>query len=178
MMNMLKKYLRKVVNTLKKYEFILEGLDCANCANKIQYKFTENINYYNVVVNFNTLKLSFETEDDFEVDLDEVSRVVKSLEPDVIVHYIDEHYKEVVTHDDEHEHVHDEHCEHEHEMHHEHEDDKEEHNHDVENKTSKTKKKNNNLLRILCGLIVMLTIALVDMPEEYSLVLLLIFLYY
>ena len=123
------------------------------------------------MVNFNTLKLSFETEDDFEVDLDEVSRVVKSLEPDVIVHYIDEHYKEVVTHDDENEHVHDEHCEHEHEMHHEHEDDKEEHNHDVENKTSKTKKKNNNLLRILCGLIVMLTIALVDMPEEYSLVL-------
>ena len=159
------------MNTLKKYEFILEGLDCANCANKIQYKFTENINYYNVVVNFNTLKLSFETEDDFEVDLDEVSRVVKSLEPDVIVHYIDEHYKEVVTHDDENEHVHDEHCEHEHEMHHEHEDDKEEHNHDVENKTSKTKKKNNNLLRILCGLILMLTIALVDMPEEYSLVL-------
>lgn len=159
------------MNTLKKYEFILEGLDCANCANKLQYKFTENINYYNVVVNFNTLKLSFETEDDFEVDLDEVSRVVKSLEPDVIVHYIDEHYKEVVTHDDENEHVHDEHCEHEHEMHHEHEDDKEEHNHDVENKTSKTKKKNNNLLRILCGLILMLTIALVDMPEEYSLVL-------
>lgn len=159
------------MNTLKKYEFILEGLDCANCANKIQYKFTENINYYNVVVNFNTLKLSFETEDDFEVDLDEVSRVVKSLEPDVIVHYIDEHYKEVVIHDDENEHVHDEHCEHEHEMHHEHEDDKEEHNHDVENKTSKTKKKNNNLLRILCGLILMLTIALVDMPEEYSLVL-------
>ena len=159
------------MNTLKKYEFILEGLDCANCANKIQYKFTENINYYNVVVNFNTFKLSFETEDDFEVDLDEVSRVVKSLEPDVIVHYIDEHYKEVVTHDDENEHVHDEHCEHDHEMHHEHEDDKEEHNHDVENKTSKTKKKNNNLLRILCGLILMLTIALVDMPEEYSLVL-------
>ena len=159
------------MNTLKKYEFILEGLDCANCANKLQYKFTENINYYNVVVNFNTLKLSFETEDDFEVDLDEISRVVKSLEPDVIVHYIDEHYKEVVTHDDENEHVHDEHCEHEHEMHHEHEDDKEEHNHDVENKTSKTKKKNNNLLRILCGLIVMLTIALVDMLEEYSLVL-------
>ena len=159
------------MNTLKKYEFILEGLDCANCANKIQYKFTENINYYNVVVNFNTLKLSFETEDDFEVDLDEVSRVVKSLEPDVIVHYIDEHYKEVLTYDNENEHVHDEHCEHEHEMHHEHEDDKEEHNHDVENKTSKTKKKNNNLLRILCGLILMLTIALVDMPEEYSLVL-------
>lgn len=159
------------MNTLKKYEFILEGLDCANCANKLQYKFTENINYYNVVVNFNTLKLSFETEDDFDVDLDEVSRVVKSLEPDVIVHYIDEHYKEVVTHDDENEHVHDEHCEHEHEMHHEHEDDKEEHNHDVENKTSKTKKNNNNLLRILCGLILMLTIALVDMPEEYSLVL-------
>ena len=38
MMIMLKKFLRKVVNTLKKYEFYLENLDCANCANKIQYK--------------------------------------------------------------------------------------------------------------------------------------------
>ena len=54
------------MNTLKKYEFYLENLDCANCANKIQYKFTENKFYYNVVVNFNTLKLSFETEDDIE----------------------------------------------------------------------------------------------------------------
>ena len=60
------------MNTLKKYEFYLENLDCANCANKIQYKFTENKFYYNVVVNFNTLKLSFETEDDIEVDVEEV----------------------------------------------------------------------------------------------------------
>ena len=50
------------MNTLKKYEFRLEGLDCANCANKIQNKIAENEDYKNVVVNFNTLKLSFETE--------------------------------------------------------------------------------------------------------------------
>ena len=50
------------MNTLKKYEFRLEGLDCANCANKIQNKISENKDYKDVVVNFNTLKLSFETE--------------------------------------------------------------------------------------------------------------------
>ena len=61
MMSMLEKYLRKVVNTLKKYEFILEGLDCANCANKIQNKLSENNDYKNVNVNFNTLKLTLET---------------------------------------------------------------------------------------------------------------------
>ena len=62
MMSMLEKYLRKVVNTLMKYEFLLEGLDCANCANKIQNKLAENSDYKNVNVNFNTLKLSFESE--------------------------------------------------------------------------------------------------------------------
>ena len=66
-----------------KYEFLLEGLDCANCANKIQNKLAENSDYKNVNVNFNTLKLSFESE--LENVFSEVEKVVKSLEPDVEV---------------------------------------------------------------------------------------------
>ena len=162
------------MNTLKKYEFYLENLDCANCANKIQYKFTENRFYYNVVVNFNTLKLSFETEDDIEVDVDEVTRIVKSLEPEVEVHYLNDENR----HEFEHKHIEvceDEHCHEEHEHEHEHN-----HNHEnlenVEEKQpeknkKKDKKKNNNLKRILFGLLLMLVILFVDMPEEYSLVL-------
>ena len=69
------------MNILKKYEYILKNLDCANCANKIQNKLAENKDYKNVVVNFNTLKLSFESElEDVKKD---VENTVKSLEPDV-----------------------------------------------------------------------------------------------
>ena len=72
------------MNILKKYEYILKNLDCANCANKIQNKLAENKDYKNVVVNFNTLKLSFESElEDVKKD---VENTVKSLEPDVEKH--------------------------------------------------------------------------------------------
>ena len=108
---MLEKFLRKVVNTLKKYEFILEGLDCANCANKIQDKLAENENYINVNVNFNTLKLTFESE--LEVHKEDIVYVVKLIEPDVEILTIEESKKHTSNcgHDHNHEHNH----EHEHE---------------------------------------------------------------
>ena len=68
---------------MKKYEFKLEGLGCANCANKIQAKVAENEDYKNVVLNFNTLKLSFETE--VEVEDESIISIVKAIEPDVNV---------------------------------------------------------------------------------------------
>lgn len=135
------------MSILKKYEFILEGLDCANCANKIQNKFEENQSYHNVVVNFNTLKLSFETEE--IVDINEVSRVVKSLEPEVEVFFLNN------------EHNHDQ------EEHHDH--DVENHEHDKKN--NKKDKKNKDLIRIFVGLILMLIITFVELPEMLSMLL-------
>lgn len=67
---------------LKKYEFILKNLDCANCANKIQNKISENDKFKNVNVNFNTLKLTYEAENE---NRDVIEKIVKSLEPDVEV---------------------------------------------------------------------------------------------
>lgn len=71
------------MNILKKYEYILKDLDCANCANKIQNKLSENSDYKNVVVNFNTLRLSLESElDDVK---NNIVKVVGELEPEVEV---------------------------------------------------------------------------------------------
>ncbi len=67
---------------LKKYEFILKNLDCANCANKIQNKIAENQEFQNVVVNFNTLRLTYEAETENKV---KIVQIVKSLEPEVEV---------------------------------------------------------------------------------------------
>ena len=64
---------------MKKYQYKLEGLDCANCANKIQEELSKNKKLKNVMVNFAKLQLAYETED---VSKEEVEKVVKSIEPD------------------------------------------------------------------------------------------------
>ena len=47
---------------MKSYRYILEGLDCANCAKKIEDKIASTEGYKDVSVNFSTLKLSFKSD--------------------------------------------------------------------------------------------------------------------
>ena len=47
---------------MKSYKYILEGLDCANCAKKIEDKIANTKGYEQVNVNLSTLKLSFQTD--------------------------------------------------------------------------------------------------------------------
>ena len=49
------------MNILKNYKYILEGLDCASCAKKVEDKIASTDGYEDVTVNFSTLKLSFKT---------------------------------------------------------------------------------------------------------------------
>lgn len=65
---------------MKKYEFILKGLDCTVCANEIQEKLKKNPKLYNVNVNFAKLKLTYETD---EVTVEEVRKAVEEQEPEV-----------------------------------------------------------------------------------------------
>ena len=44
---------------LKNYKYYLENLDCANCAKKIENAISEDERFQNVIVNFNTLTISF-----------------------------------------------------------------------------------------------------------------------
>ena len=70
---------------LKKYEYILKNLDCANCANKIQNKIAENKEYKNVIVNFNTLKLTLYSElEENKIEKD-IKEIIEKLEPEVEV---------------------------------------------------------------------------------------------
>lgn len=71
---------------MKSYKYKLEGLDCANCAKKIEEKIAATDSYENVVVNFSTSKLSFQTtKENKEKIEEEIKQIVHSLEPDVIV---------------------------------------------------------------------------------------------
>lgn len=47
---------------MKKYEFKIAGLDCANCANEIQEELSKNSDLSNVIVSFAKQKLSYETD--------------------------------------------------------------------------------------------------------------------
>lgn len=75
-----------------KYRFKLNGLDCPNCASKIEVKLNNDKNIRNASVNFSKLTVSLET--DLESDVKKyVSDIVKSIEPDVIVLDIKEEVK-------------------------------------------------------------------------------------
>lgn len=141
------------MNILKKYEFLLDGLDCANCANKIQNKFAENLDYKNVNVNFNTLKLSFESElEDVFID---VEKIVKNLEPDVEVidlqknskKFKEDNYKKENSYCKLHTHNNEDKYYKKHEYF--------EYNHDIKNDIKKSKK-NMNITRLIIGIILMI----------------------
>ena len=67
---------------MKSYRFILQGLDCPNCAKKIENKVASFEEYKDVIVNFSTLTLSFKTEKEENVEED-IRRIVKTVMPDV-----------------------------------------------------------------------------------------------
>ena len=67
-----------------KYTFKLSGLDCANCANKIEIKLNEHKDIDKAIVNFNKLIITvYSNKPDFNVD--EVKKIVNEIEPDVCV---------------------------------------------------------------------------------------------
>ena len=68
---------------MKSYKYTLEGLDCANCAKKIEDEIAKTKGYEDVIVNFSTLKLTFKSDNPNAKK--EVTEIVRKLEPDVEV---------------------------------------------------------------------------------------------
>lgn len=67
-----------------KYTFKLSGLDCANCANKIEIKLNEHKDIDKAIVNFNKLIITvYSNKPDFNVN--EVKKIVNEIEPDICV---------------------------------------------------------------------------------------------
>lgn len=67
-----------------KQTFILEGLDCANCAAKIERAVGSLDGVTSASVNFMTTKMILELNDnDTEKTLQSVKKTVKKIEPDV-----------------------------------------------------------------------------------------------
>ena len=112
--------------------YILENLDCANCAAKIERKLSKLPELSDVSVTFATKQLRFAAEDP-EAVLPKIRETIQSMEPDVeVVERTRSRRKAAETHN--HEHHHHEHgeecgCGHDH---HDHDHDHEEHHHEHE----------------------------------------------
>ena len=71
---------------MMKKVFRLEGLDCANCAAKIEKGINELEGVNEATVNFMTTKLTIEGDSEKMSEIVEsVEKIVKKFEPDVIV---------------------------------------------------------------------------------------------
>ena len=69
--------------------YSIEGIDCANCAAKIEDKINRIKNIEEANLNFMMGKLSIEfkvsTDEEVEEIMEEVRKLVKKLEPDAII---------------------------------------------------------------------------------------------
>lgn len=72
------------MNILKSYKYYLKNLDCANCARKIEETLAKNEDFKDIIVNFNTLTVSFKSNlvDPFK----KAVNIVKRIEADVVVY--------------------------------------------------------------------------------------------
>lgn len=69
-----------------KKTFKLEGLDCANCAAKIEKAVSKLKGVSSATVNFMTTKMTIEGEDEnFDDIIKAAADIVKKYEPDVVV---------------------------------------------------------------------------------------------
>ena len=73
---------------MSKYRYNINNLDCANCARKIEEMLNNNSDFKNASVNFNTCKVSYES--DKEYSLKDLNELVKSIEPDAYLTNEDE----------------------------------------------------------------------------------------
>ena len=71
---------------MKRFRYIINNLDCANCARKIEEALNKDERFKNVVVNFNTSRVSFEASE--TVDVSVINEIVKRVEPEVDIREI------------------------------------------------------------------------------------------
>ena len=67
-----------------KYKYNISNLDCANCAKKIEDALNKDKEIKSVNLNFNTLKLTIETDNKKPLEL--VKKIVSKIEPNVIIY--------------------------------------------------------------------------------------------
>ncbi|MEF3356222.1 heavy metal translocating P-type ATPase [Paenibacillus sp. GYB006] len=114
-----------------KYELLLDGLDCANCAMKIENGVSKLQGVTSATVNFATCKMILTVEDETEEDvITEAKRKIKQLDSHIKVSVVGERTPQKEGEKDQHVHNHDAHDHHGHDHSHDEADGHEGHSHD------------------------------------------------
>ena len=66
-----------------KCKFKIKGLDCANCAAKMEKAINNLEEVKTATVNFMTAKLTIEADGDYDDLISKVEKVIRKIEPDV-----------------------------------------------------------------------------------------------
>lgn len=74
-----------------KFKYNINNLDCANCARKLEEELNKNKDFTNVSVNFNTCKLSYESNKEYSIE--KLNKLIKKVEPDAYVTSLGEDIK-------------------------------------------------------------------------------------
>lgn len=77
---------------MRKYQYHINNLDCADCAREIEEALNENANFNHAVVNFNTCKISYESEKNYSIE--ELNKIIQKVEPESYVSLEEEEKKE------------------------------------------------------------------------------------
>lgn len=64
---------------MSRYKYNINNLDCANCAREIEEELNKNKKFKNAVVNFNTSKISYESDEN--ISIEELNELVRKIEP-------------------------------------------------------------------------------------------------
>lgn len=71
---------------MQEYKFKIKNLDCANCANELEWALKKIDIIENVSINFLAQKLTFEcVEEKKKEALEKIRKVIKKEEPDVTI---------------------------------------------------------------------------------------------
>lgn len=68
---------------MKKYRYKINNLDCANCAREIEERLNKETDLHNVIVNFSTMKLSYETSKDYSIN--DINKLIKEIDSNVYI---------------------------------------------------------------------------------------------
>ena len=68
---------------MRKYQYHINNLDCADCAREVEEALNKNDNFNHAIVNFNTCKISYESEKNYSIE--ELNEFIQKIEPEAYI---------------------------------------------------------------------------------------------
>ena len=68
---------------MRKYQYHINNLDCADCAREVEEALNKNDNFNHAIVNFNTCKISYESEKNYSIE--ELNEFIQKVEPEAYI---------------------------------------------------------------------------------------------